>query len=789
MLELEHCSLPNPGHAPRDEYHTGVEVLGQAPPADVAGALGVRKEQSLADSIRIAVDQEVKSAFSFWRDRTTSPPFNDKGEWQPVTTGVTNILRNVRPLTARLQEPRLAANSNCPASNFTDQRDWYDKMLKDQKTSNLHDYRQGIALHERTKSKASVAELHARKIDGVLPQISFFQKHGRDMGFTFVSPRRSVDNVAMQASCESDLSRTSTVKNQSTTLESGSAERALMQEISRFECTHLSNLDGLDDSPATTPEPREAVLAGETRAAEASNGIVVYAPHPLPSVAHSKQPIGDQKEDPAGPGDAASATERSERQAPPSSSSPTRTAKSPGRMSMSTLPFSPLSYGSASASSPLAGMRSPRGLPRRDLPGLWDSRHPDAVDHESLPSDSQVQSPVSTIRCFEPAMADRKHQPLASSSAGDALHTHRAHMVAAGRSSPHSPVAGAGTSLCREAESFVRHVSRRDGQGIYRGGNVAAQLPFYQSFGVYASARYNTDLQHTRAALARRELLEEPKSGTGLDPDANVPVGPLSGRKRVWNFRYNMTYDESISRAFALDTSPQDGSDSLVWKACVERSHVDENTPRIWPGTVPGDRVLDGPHRNRVLPQGHTGDFRCSYVREVDGTYKHRPQSPKTMGKVQTGLDVISSKDSIRDQRYLTRGGRFYTDEPRLPASPQSPRGWNPRKRKGGAGWSTGVLAHAVPMPANVENRALVPERALPPYKPLAALLADHDHRGLDEDSIKVKWQPYNKHDRTGDTHEMALWKQYLNPPGMALFVSALIHLKTPVPAPAAPCS
>jgi hypothetical protein len=313
---------------------------------------------------------------------------------------------------------------------------------------------------------------------------------------------------------------------------------------------------------------------------------------------------------------------------------------------------------------------------------------------------------------------------------------------------------------------------REYGQGTWQGGKVAAIVPFYPSWGVYTSAKFNMEKGAVKAAVDRRELVDKHGiTGAGLDPNANVPVGPMHGRKRVWNFRYNMTYEESVSRSFDLDTNAyygQNGRDTKVWQKTVKRSLIDELKPAVWPGTVSGDTAMFGAHRNRVLPQGHTGDFRAQLVKQADGTFEHRPLSPSTMGKVQTSLDVHNSRDYIIEDQRRTRGGRYFTDEPALPASPSSPGPWSPPARQPGAGWKQGSMALASNLPP---ERASLPEQAVPPWKSVAWLMENHDHRGLDEHSVDVQWQPYSR-DR-GPNHDGSRWDHFLCPPSNKIFVSA----------------
>jgi hypothetical protein len=446
------------------------------------------------------------------------------------------------------------------------------------------------------------------------------------------------------------------------------------------------------------------------------------------------------------------------------------------KMSLVKLPFSPSSHNSP---------RSPREIEmsrkaRRDLPGTWDAHHPCAVDHES----PAYKSGALTDRGFSHAEMIRngtlkKHDPL---------NTHRGHGFEVGTNK----------SRIDDVTAWGRKAQwkRQYGESTFQGGRWASIAPFYRSWDVYSSGNFKTDMAIVQAAVDRRELLEEPASGMGLDPCPNAPVGPLHGRRRIWNFRYNMTYEESISRSFKLNTNPTtevpfttgtSSVDTKTWKSSVERPMIDLNQPPAWISPVSGDKSLEGSRRNCTLPVGHCGDFRSTLVKQSDGTVQHRPISPRTQHKVQTSLTVKSNKDYIVDHRYYDKGGRYYTDEPALPKSPSSPGPWNPPKRDPGAGWAQGVMAKCNVMPA---NRDQLPGKfcdprgscegttTLPPWKSVAWLMSNHDHRGLDDDAVAVQWQPY-KTDR-GPTHAACRWDQYMNPPGMAFLVRQQCALTRP---------
>ena len=708
------------------------------------------------------MDKEESTAFSFWRDRTTSPFRDGKGDWEPVNSGVTKTSKPTRPLTARLQAPKLGAQGENVVAGFAEQQDFFAKVSKDCKTSNLFVYRDDVAQHERDRAKDRGLERHSPGQVDVHPMkpVTFFAKHGRDMGFTLTSPSR-----------DSILSRKATVQLESSgcAAEAGSQKQELRDEISHFERTHLAHHGDFDDtppgSPADSPEPDanpwpqslvptedEKVHRGLADLEKARGNMGGNFKKDMPK-SLSPSVLGLMQRHPslldievdtlnkpaAAPDGAGALSPRS-----PVSPSQRLAGKGAKLPSLSSLPFSPPPVSVYAGRSP----RSPCS-PRRDLPGTWDSRHPHAVDHEC----SMYKSGALTDRSFRADVRQKQ----------DPLNTHRAHGFSVGAhpdSAPHPPTVSDVSAVGRNAQ-WVRQV----GQGTWQGGRVASIAPFYRSWDVYSSAKFKTEIGRIKAAQDRRQLLEEPATGTGLDPSPHVPIGPLRGRRRAWNFRYDMTYEETVSRDFDLDTSPYAGADSRVWKASVMRSKVAQNGSAAWPGTVSGDLSLEGARRNRTLPQGHSGDFRSINVRQTDGTYKQRPVSP-SQGKLGTSLVVQTSKDYITDVRHFVKGGRYYTDEPSLPASPSSPGPWRPPHREPGAGWAQGVMAAASSLPS---DRANLPEKAVPPYKPLASILADHDHRGLDENSVGVQWQPYSR-DR-GPRHDATKWKHYFSPPGMKLFV------------------
>jgi len=701
--------------------------------------------------------------------------------WLPAS-GVSKTALARRPLTARLQAPKHGADGDSVVAGFAEQHDYFEKVSKDGKASALFGYREAVAEHELVHcARASGrpggrVQEHDGKADLPTKPVTFFAKHGRDMGFTLTSPSR-----------ESILSSKSTVRIGPSWCEADSQKQELMEEISHFERSHLADGVDLDDtpagSPAGSPEPntnawRQSLVP--TEAEKVSNGLkdlencrdgmralpLEEAEHQMPpSVAKvlQRHPSLLDIEVAAlhksglrhGHGAPAAAAESDSGGSALSPMLPVMPGQGVGAKGvrlpcLATLPFSPPPASLVASKSP----RSPRS-PRRDLPGTWDAQHPDAVDHES----PLYKSGAITDRTFRTDFG-RKEDPL---------NTHRAHGLTAGACPPAAPfpVAVSDVSAFGRNAQWVRQV----GQGTWQGGKVAAIAPFYQSWDVYSSARFKTEVARIRAAQDRRQQLEEPTTGAGLDPSPHAPVGPLHGPRRAWNFRYSMTHEEAVSRAFDLDTSPYGGSDSRVWRASVMRPGVAQNEPVVWPGTVAKDASLEGTQRNRTLPQGHCGDFRSTNVRLPDGTYRQRPLSPSSPGNKQTSLVVQTSKDYITEARHLTKGGRYFTDEPPLPASPSSPGAWKPPQRKPGAGWAQGVMAAASSLPP---DRAQLPERSVPAYKPLAAILADHDHRGLDEASVAVQWQPF-KHTR-GPRHDATRWDHYLCPPGMKLFVSG-VHL------------
>jgi len=708
-----------------------------------------------------AGDPEHSKTFSFWADRATNPSM--AGTWMPVIVGVTKTSRVTRPLTARLQEPKVSAEGDCVLAGFDQKEDFDEKVSKDKKTSNLFVYRQDMAQREREKRGEYVGICRGGEVgmQVVDMQTSFFKKLGRDKGFTITSPvmdRRSAAHV--QASKESILSSSSTVQHQM----SGEEAPELMQEISQFERTHLAgHAELFRQKPQArpwrqgmVPSKREIAIKG-VEELETDRRKMSVLPH------HVKKGLTDEAKNLLQRHPSLLELELDTLQDQglnQSTTTPVQNSASNmiglldcaglsgdthGRVcKMGKSPLSPLP---AAAMATITSPRSPRA-PRRDLPGTWDAQHPDAIDHEKL----AFTSGAVTDRTFNAHKGEIKYDPL---------NTHRAHGFEVG--SPQSPITDV-TAHGRNAQW-----TRQYGQGSWQGGKRAAIAPFYQSYQVYSSARLSTDKLHVEAALARRELLEEPMSGMGQDPNANIPIGPLHGRKRPWNFRYDMTHNETISRAFDLDTSPYGGADTKIWATCVTRSGVDQNRPGVWPGMVSADREIQGSRRNQVLPQGHSGDFRSTLVKMPDGTVKHRPLSSHTKGKIQTSLFVQGSKDYILEHRQISKGGRYFDHELALPASPSSPGPWQPPPRKIGAGWGQGVMAQASNLPA---NRSEMAKQQVPAWRSVASLMREHDHRGLDETSVAVQWQPY-KRDR-GPMHEATLWDHYLTPPGMKMFVSVV---------------
>ena len=728
---------------------------------------------------------ECAGTFSFWRDRTTSPV--DQEAWHPVVRGVSKPKGKPRPLTARLQEPK--EQGGVVVTGFADQEDFAEKLRKDAREGHFGDYRLEMAKSEESGARNWRAAADAGAGPVVAKESSFFKRHGRDMGFTITSPRRRTGETSpVRGSQETLASVRSTVQPQNSTSSSARepepSEQELLEEIALFERTHLSGQPAQTGAAAAAAPARAArrdmsdsapadrgVEALDAARAKMTNVVRDAAPavsaeaaqllarHPSLKqlevwlATYSDQGLPEHAAQAGGQESFGRAAGKAGTTSPPRQEGGAG-AKKP---SLATLPFSPPP---AAAVSPGA-TRSPRS-PRRDLPGTWDSRHPDAVDHESA--------------AFRSGALTGRGAPSEPWIKYDPLNTHRGHGFTVG-----SPPEGTASVSDVTATGRNRQWKRQFGQSTWQGGKVAAIVPFYPSWGVYTSASFDTERGAVKAAVDRRELVNQHgDTGAGLDPNANVPVGPMHGRKRVWNYRYHMTYEESVSRSFDLDTNSyygQNGNDTKVWQKVVKRPLIDENKPAVWPGTVSGDGDMWGARRNRVLPQGHTGDFRAQLVKQPDGTVVHRPLSASTKGKVQTGLDVHNSRDYIVENRRAVKGGRYFTDEPPLPASPSSPGPWKPPARQPGAGWKQGSMARASDPPP---ERASLPEQALPPFRSVAWLMQHHDHRGLDEHSIDVQWQPYSR-DR-GPTHDGTRWDHYLCPPGTKIFVRA-----PPTPHSAAP--
>jgi len=262
---------------------------------------------------RTRVPGEPDTTFSFWRDRTTSPPVVDHGAWQPVVSGVSKPKGTQRPLTARLQEPKVSETSGVVVACFADQSDFANKLRKDQREGHFGDYRLQMAKSEEA---------------------------GRDLGST-TSPRRGVGKTRQlqRQSQESVASARSTVQQQKS-----ADEHELLQEIDHFERTHLERRGPPVGYVEAETSQDQGLLDSAAQAGGGQSSVFQGAASRAGSIS------------PARPGGGGGAR----------------------KPSLAELPFSPPP---AAAVSP-AATRSPRG-PRRDLPGTWDSRHPDAVDHES----------------------------------------------------------------------------------------------------------------------------------------------------------------------------------------------------------------------------------------------------------------------------------------------------------------------------------------------------------------------------------------------------------------------
>jgi hypothetical protein len=280
------------------------------------------------------------TTFSFWRDRTTSPSVVDQ-PWQHVVSGVSKPKGTLRPLTARLQEPKVPEQGGVVVARFADQSDFAEKLRKDQREGHFGDYRLQMAKSEEAGARSWRAIAAGGASPAVAQETSFFRKHGRDLGFTITSPRRGVGQTSplQRPSQESLASARSTVQQQNS-----ADEHELLQEIDRFERTHLERRGPLVVPAEAETSQDQGLLDSAAQAGGGQSSVIQGAASRAGSTS------------PARPGGG-------------------------GGARMPSLAGLPFSSPPAAAVSPGAA-RSPRG-PRRDLPGTWDSRHLDAVDHES----------------------------------------------------------------------------------------------------------------------------------------------------------------------------------------------------------------------------------------------------------------------------------------------------------------------------------------------------------------------------------------------------------------------
>ena len=288
------------------------------------------------------------TTFSFVRHRTTSPPVVDRGR-ETGASGVSKPKGPLRPLTARLQEPKVSEQGGAVVARFADQSDFAEKLRKDQREGHFGDYRLQMAKSE----EAGARNWRAIAAEGASPVVametSFFRKHGRDLGFTITSPRRGVGQTSplQRPSQESLASARSTVQQQNS-----ADEHELLQEIDRFERTHLVRRGPVVSADAETSQ---GLLDSAAQAGGGQSSVFQISASRAGSTS------------PARPGGAGGARKPS-------------------------LAGLPCSKPKEEAVSPVS-TRSPRG-PRRDLPGTWDSRHPDAIDHEG----AEFQSGARTHR-------------------------------------------------------------------------------------------------------------------------------------------------------------------------------------------------------------------------------------------------------------------------------------------------------------------------------------------------------------------------------------------------------